>query len=97
MDDMVTWLRGQLDEDERVAQAQVDAGLWSDTEPQPPRWLAEVDAKRRIIDARDEAARHAQADFDHVLEGNTDAMNYCVKCIALPYAGRAGYREEWRP
>lgn len=61
----------------------------------PDRVLAEVDAKRRILDERDAADQHAKEDFDRVLEGYADAMDRCVKLLALPYAGRDGWREEW--
>jgi hypothetical protein len=50
----------------------------------PARVLAEVDAKRRIID---EAIR---------LDGYDSEFSF-LEMLALPYAGRLGYREAWRP
>lgn len=135
MDDLVSWLRAQLDADERVARM-VTPGPWvtngtavwrrpddswdfrravegrhgrmpfvvvdvgETDEPQnaehiatwdPARVLAEVDAKRQIVD-------------EHAVRGGTcsacswqDAPCTTVRLLALPYADRDGYREEWRP
>lgn len=47
----------------------------------PARVLAEVEAKRLMLDLHREC---------------TGAC-YVVRVLALPYAGRDGYREEWRP
>lgn len=53
----------------------------------PARVLAEVDAKRRILDWaivwRDRDCAPWNAD--------------CIRLLALPFADRPGYREEWRP
>ena len=46
MDDLITWLRAQIDDDESTA--------------------------------------------DH-------GPCFVIRCLALPYANRPGYREEWRP
>ena len=64
----------------------------------PARVLAEVDAKRRIIDAYELATRAA---VDDPL--NDEAVFYAkglersVLLLALPHAGHPDYREEWRP
>jgi hypothetical protein len=115
-EDLVTWLRAQLDEDERVAVAcraadgigslcgwvemvtdeseagEAHAKRWS-----PDRVLAEVEAKRRIVD------EHSQDDGDPGGVCPTcygiapvDAPCPTVRLLALPYAGRDGWREEWR-
>lgn len=50
----------------------------------PARVLAECDAKRRIFETlRDEGGDRL---FDDIF-----------RLLALPYADREGYREEWRP
>lgn len=148
MDDLVTWLRGQLDEDERVAReagpgpwmaittrdftggpdSALDLGGptgrvvlagWFDDDPiRPPesehiaRWdparvLAEVDAKRRILD--EILAYESKIDGEwgccHSAEGIAAGQCpdirpddiHAVRLLALPYADRPGYREEWRP
>jgi Family of unknown function (DUF6221) len=112
VEDLVLWLRAQLDDDERVAREasrydDEDAAEWKITygwsrvarhkvhrtgmrqtlppgAPSPARVLAEVDAKRRIID---EAIR---------LESYDGEFEF-LELLALPYADRPGYREEWRP
>lgn len=95
MDDLVTWLRARLDEDaadinESRALSPGDLHWsmpdWLDR----PRLLAEVDAKRRILDevvgglAKEE--RWARRFAVHL-----------ARLLALPYADQPGYREEWRP
>jgi hypothetical protein len=50
----------------------------------PARVLAEVEAKRRILD--DASAMVWR-----------DALGNFLRLLALPYADRPGYREEWRP
>ncbi len=105
VDDLVTWLRAQLDDDERVAREAVQwsegAAEWANPgEPDwehiarhgPARVLAEVDAKRRLLD-------YLVALEDKALDGNwwnldTDEP---AKLLALPYADRPGYRDEWNP
>jgi len=113
MDDLVTWLRAQLDEDERVARthghlvvlARLDA---VDRRWDPPavtthaevwtagRALAEVEAKRRILDLvdlhfDDETGRAV------TLGGYGEAYWDIVRLLALPYADLPGYDEGWRP
>ncbi|MEU4772951.1 DUF6221 family protein [Micromonospora sp. NPDC023644] len=127
MDDLATWLRAQLDDDERVAREALhpdaaNPGVWTTehhnsehhSEPNrchiaedrsghywtvarevfipnaehmarwdPGRVLAEVDAKQRILDDCEER-RSIQA-------------RRLMQLIALPYADRPGYRDEWRP
>ena len=120
-DDLVTWLRAALDEDERVARAaspspwtldeQSGRGeVWADitaanrdavcdTESgalgpsldtarhlfrwQPARVLAEVEAKRRILDL-----------YEELYE---PGLYEAVALLALPCADRPGYQEAWRP
>ena len=124
MDELVQWLRAQL-EAERAVQwhdleceihAHQDGGLRAamatvemlvkvpgavcDCDG-PARVLREIDAKRRLL------ALH------HQLEDAQEMLDFCATCdatgkypeypcttlrlLALPYAGRPGYREEWRP
>jgi hypothetical protein len=68
-------------------------GVWGDLEDEyaehiarwdPARVLAEVNAKRRILD---EAVRLMSYDGEFQF----------LELLALPYADRPGYREEWRP
>ena len=66
------------------------------------RALAEVDAKRRILDAWEHALK-----YDGVVKfgGWESCIDMCpeavldnvVKLLAAPFAGRPGFREEWKP
>lgn len=96
MDDLVTWLRAQLDEDERVINAAClhiddcsDSGFTDRFTDD--RLLAEVDAERRILDRlRDERGFYR----DDIASGTAEPV---IRLLAVPYADRTGYREEWRP
>jgi hypothetical protein len=87
MDDLVTWLRAQLDEDER------------DMNARP----AEVDAKRRILDLHTPARPGDPSyGCPTCWEGAEDGgpMDYpcpTLRLLALPYADRPGYQGSWRP
>lgn len=66
------------------------------TEHDPARVLREIDAKRRI------AALHARPHHQCVTEDGPTQWHAADPCatlrlLALPYADRPGYREEWRP
>lgn len=75
----------------------------------PARVLAEVDAKRRIIDEHYVATGYdghrADADVcgrcaeDDQAGGSVGDPWPCttLRLLALPYSGRPGYRQEWRP
>ena|SRR5690606_16992256 len=71
----------------------------------PKRMLADLDAKRRVLD---EHAPRSVTGFD--VDGWEHTEDMCAACVsadnwpcqtlrllALPYAVRPGYREEWRP
>lgn len=72
-------------------------------EPRPGRAVAEVAAKRRIIDAAEEATSlDAMVDTDRrVRPRDLTAEPYVgdviLRALALPYADHPDYREEWRP
>lgn len=57
----------------------------------PARVLREIDAKRRIVNAI------ADADPDSAYITATFTAWDVLRLLALPYADRPGYREEWRP
>lgn len=113
MSDLVTWLRAQLDEDERIAQSLDDYDEYGNDLAVGGcmgypcerylaigklRVLAEVDAKRRILDWHDAALANRAAHPDDVASaGWMLATVKVVKLIAGPYADRPGYEEAWRP
>jgi hypothetical protein len=125
MDDLIAFLRAQLDEDERVArEAGQDRPDWKFDHafdghypysrelgisagttqapgyvdpPQaehiarwdPARVLAEVEAKRRILDDYEREDLTLSPEHWSTLED-------VIRALAQPYAGRPGWREEWR-
>jgi hypothetical protein len=148
MDDLITWLRAQLDEDGRVAREAAHAnpgsaadrwsaekadnrdsnGIWgtawaigpervkgivmaicpADILPRisthiarhdPARVLAEVEAKRRIVDlcwARAEARDGGYEPDASISSIEVDNLWTVVEHLAAVYADRPGYREKWR-
>jgi hypothetical protein len=99
---LVEWFRAQLDEDARVARAASDPNCYFDLlggsnaeeaflrEFDPARVLREVEAKRALIGKLDGDP------FDALgAEGAYELL--VLQHLALPYADRHGYREEWRP
>lgn len=137
MDDLITWLKAAMDDDERVARACAevypppwdvsDRGHTAEVKADEPdfrrvaelqqdpaidgwlserldhiaRWdparvLADIDSKRRIVAEYIKAVdRRKQHREDLAAAGALLALLVAVKAIALPYADRPGYREEW--
>jgi hypothetical protein len=130
MDELVQWLREQLDDDERTARAATD-GPWTTMgqrvlDPSPPsnrlgigmavghaaasadynetaehiarhdpeRVLREIDAKRQLLYQFEQRGNSVRATVKPPTGGVWDDM---LRLLALPYADRPGYREEWRP
>lgn len=105
MSDLVTWLRAQLDEDEASLDDVHSDSCESRPDPDGASWvrqhgpcdcgwpaqlLAEVEAKRALLDAFDEPTT-----VDNVAE--EEGLCRAVRIIATAYADRPGYLEEWRP
>lgn len=139
MDELIAWLRQQLDNDERVARAaqQCTPGRWHSTDEgglysddtggngyfasgpwdtgvqddvaehivrwDPARVLAEVEAKRRILDEALPLVTQVADALDDVADSQFSAParepyvpELLLKTLAQPYAGWPGWREEWR-
>jgi len=161
-DDLVTWLRAQLDDDERIAtdaankaaaeyatadrladnfEPPYDGTHWTrdydhifvvDPRPartrkvqiadcgygafaltphiarhDPARVLREIDAKRQLLTAhapgrpkgRPTMLAHCQSCTTTQAWDDVANESNCLslRLLALPYADRSGYREEWRP
>lgn len=65
----------------------------------PARVLAEVEAKRRILDLHEQAVPdgHDQQGYRFACEHCSQTTPCPTLCLlAQPYAGRDGWREEWR-
>lgn len=132
MDDLVQWLRAQLDEDERIARAAEgdpvfdgtgiviernrargfpdrSAGLISPVaahiaEWDPARVLREIDAQRRIIELHAleyrERPERAIGEADDPFCAECFGEGYpceTLRLLALPFADRPGYKDDWRP
>ncbi len=105
-DDLATWLRAQLDEDERDANRRdfhtgmclqfFDPG--GDCSCDYSNFvLVDVEVKRRVLDWHEAALAGVKRHPDDLAnKGWLLAMVKVVKLVALPYADRPGYREEWR-
>lgn len=83
MDDLIKWLRDQLDHDELVA----FAGDVEDADE-----VIRTVARFRAVVEELEAAQRSN---DELL---TPGLQVAIRIIAaVAYASRPGYREEWRP
>lgn len=101
--ELVNFLRARLDADERVARA-ASAESWADEYGEfrsrggdnfahvlrhdPARVLAEVEAKRRIVDL---------CDTETPETGGLPLAIRTLRLLALPYADHPDYDEAWRP
>lgn len=132
-DDLIVWLRAQLDDDERVAREVPEssrtwhtAGGWPETGPdgvadEAGRWiveeaderdvahiarwdpaavLAEVEAKRRTLDLHwPDTIQYVKPKCHECSGCGCCSMDHpcdTVRLLAQQYAGRPGWREEWR-
>lgn len=83
-------------------------GQWVEDTVQPPEWrrsawsparvLREIDAKRQVLALHHRAQPKwcAACDIPAGFPGPPDGCA-TLRLLALPYADRPGYREEWRP
>ena len=104
-DALVAWLREALEEDERVINGscihieECNGSGYGDRFDDA-RMLAEVEAKRRILDAYRVSCDAAMAAESTPLAGATRMSRRirgeAVLALAQPYASRPGFRPEWR-
>lgn len=82
--------RGIIDEDGGTLRAQqiFPAEAEHVIRHDPARVLREIDAKRRII--------AEAAEYEPGISGYAE-MHAVLRLLALPYADRPGFREEWAP
>jgi hypothetical protein len=81
--------------DHHVASAPLPADRAHIIRHDPARVLREVDAKRRLVYLAVQLPK-VTAGTD-MFDNHRDAWAEVLKQLALPYADRPGYREEWRP
>jgi hypothetical protein len=92
--ELIAFLRARLDEDEQTALPFCD----------PARVLADIDARRRVVDMF-EQYEHATTRIGDTatpglpswLDGGQAALDRALRLLALPYADHPDYRAEWRP
>lgn len=113
MGDLARWLGEQLDEDERLARAadpelnnltgcieieypEIKADELHALRHSPTRVLREIDAKRQLL-ARYEELRAASKERGLIGDVTEEYQDFLLRVIAMPYADRPGYREEWAP
>jgi hypothetical protein len=90
----VAWLREQIDKDEQAWQmvAARDVVELLHGEPLAPRMLAEVAAKRAILE---ECTDTFELNSGETVNSESVWLaESIVKAMAQPYAGRPGWREE---
>ena len=98
-DDLTTWLWAVLDEIEADAKFYIDNGATGPGREWAQLVLADVAAKRRIIDVyRAEVIDVGMPGRPEWVHGRVPVEAHtAMRLLALPYADRPGYREEWRP
>jgi hypothetical protein len=113
-EDLVQWLRVQLDTDAKAAEPYAEKAVHArdcDMLPDgdrvtypcdcgvPARVLREIEAKRALVDeytqAEESLDRWTCPDMSDV--GRAEGLGAAIALLAVPYADRSGYREEWRP
>lgn len=97
--ELATWLLARIAEDEQAAERlhTVSCSIhpqgleetWCDCD-YPARVLAECQAKRALIKA-------VEGDPFDALGAEAAYEQLVLQQLALPYADRDGYREEWKP
>jgi hypothetical protein len=107
--ELVEWQRAQLDEDERVARAaerywhgvRIESATAAEEDHarrhDPARVLAEVDAKRRILDEHPRCPCSAKCTACATCGDGSIWPCQTIRLLALPYADRPEYRNGWRP
>lgn len=108
MDDLVTWLRAQLDDDEHKIAAMEREENRVQTAPifqgHPPNWLAGVDIFvsserwRAEVDAKRRLLDWLVDCENKALDGNWWNLDVeaAIKLLALPFADRPGYQGDWQ-
>ena len=89
-DDLAAWLTQIWDELEKALLSNVQ--MFAVSRPE----LARIAADRQILAFVQRVQKYA-GDPPGWDSDDADALWHVVRLLAVPYADRAGYREEWRP
>lgn len=107
--DLITFLRARLGEDEQVAQSAgggIGGNPWErygyDQDDHlcihRSRVLAEVQAKRSIIDEYEDLQSETESIIDRLMMPSVRVIyEHIIRYLALPYADHPSYDERWRP
>lgn len=90
--DLTEFLRGRLDEDERAIRADAGLGLaygW------PARLLAEVEAKRAVLDAYHLRREQGALPGGEVIGYHATGILVAIRALAQPYRDHPDYRLSW--
>lgn len=97
MDDLVTWLRAQLDAFEQMidpGESPHGACALAGLHLTVAEARADIDAKRRIIDEYEQARAYYDK-HKSAPAGEVTGLLTAIKLLARPYDGREGWRAEW--
>jgi hypothetical protein len=98
--DLITWLRQQLDQQQAGLEQELREYLGTHPEHGIRFRLAEVEAKRRILDLHHETELESEPDHDPMGAGCAECGHFdwpceTIRLLAQPYAGRDGWQEQW--
>ncbi|GAA2112514.1 hypothetical protein GCM10009759_55290 [Kitasatospora saccharophila] len=102
-DGLLEFLRARLDEDSDVIRASWNKGdvtseRYHGTPFDPSRAMAEVDAKRRILDKYEYWAKRNSLGLPDSVDGGREyGLEDAVQCLVLPYAAHPDYQPGWAP
>jgi hypothetical protein len=88
--DISEFVLARVAEDESDANSYA-AAIWSSTDSDQRRLLAECDAKRRMVELFQGLRAGESVDAGRKLADSV------LELLAVPYADHPDYREEWRP
>jgi hypothetical protein len=96
--ELADFLRARIDADQQWATDVLNFGR-PDDHGFARRTLADVAAKRLLVDAFDQATqyRHTPGPGSEQLEGRIDGFEEAVRFIASAWSTHPDYRSEWAP
>ena len=95
MSDLITWLRAQLDDDERSVQTFGSACIHVEACYETGDFLDRFDEIRMLAEAKAKRAILAGYEASYRQSDDYPGWEGALCAIAQPYAGRDGWRPEW--